>query len=154
MARLLPLEGGYVNDPQDAGGETKYGISKHAYPDVDIANLTIDQALAIYKRDFWDKIHGDELPLVIANQLLDFAVNAGLQTSIRKGQDALGVADDGHWGSVTQAAMASATPGPFTAKFAALKIRHYTRLTGFAHDGSGWMNRIAADLDYAAVDMK
>jgi lysozyme family protein len=153
MARLLPLEGAYVNDPEDPGGETKYGISKHAYPDEDIQNMTPERAGEIYKRDFWDKIHGDELPFVIADQLLDFAVNAGIQTSIRTGQQVLGVAADGYWGPVTQATLARVTPGIFTAKFAAAKIRHYTKLTKFPHDGAGWMNRIAADLDYAAGDM-
>ncbi|SRR6266404_5370179 len=155
MQRLLPIEGGYVNDPEDPGGETKYGISKHTYPDEDIKNLTIERASFLYKRDFWDVVHGDSLPFVIADQLLDFAVNASPQTSIRKGQEALGVVDDGHWGPVTQAAMNAANPGVFTAKFAARKIRYYTSLKPekFAHDGAGWMNRIATDLDYAAGDM-
>ncbi|OXE36892.1 MAG: hypothetical protein CGW95_04725, partial [Phenylobacterium zucineum] len=47
---LIGHEGGYTNNPQDPGGETKFGISKRAYPDQDIANLTLDAAKAIYKR--------------------------------------------------------------------------------------------------------
>jgi lysozyme family protein len=46
-------EGGYVDDPADPGGETKYGISKRSYPNEDIKNLTRDRAIAIYYRDFW-----------------------------------------------------------------------------------------------------
>ena len=50
---VLENEGGYVNDPADPGGETKYGISKRSYPALDIKNLTVEQATAIYLRDFW-----------------------------------------------------------------------------------------------------
>ena len=52
----LQEEGGYVNNPADPGGMTKYGISKRSYPNLDIANLTIDQAKAIYERDFWNQL--------------------------------------------------------------------------------------------------
>jgi lysozyme family protein len=48
-------EGGYVDDPQDPGGETKYGISKRAYPNVDIKNLTRDGAITLYFYDYWQK---------------------------------------------------------------------------------------------------
>jgi len=52
---ILKWEGGYVNDPNDPGGETKYGISKKAYPDLDIKHLTIDDAKEIYYQDYWIK---------------------------------------------------------------------------------------------------
>ncbi len=46
-------EGGYVNDPHDRGGETKFGISKRSYPHEDIPNLTRDEAIKIYYQDYW-----------------------------------------------------------------------------------------------------
>ncbi len=46
-------EGGYVNDPHDSGGETNFGISKRSYPDMDIKDLTREDAEEIYYRDFW-----------------------------------------------------------------------------------------------------
>lgn len=49
----LRWEGGYVNNPADPGGETKYGISKRSYPWLDIVNLTEEHARLIYYRDFW-----------------------------------------------------------------------------------------------------
>jgi len=49
-------EGGYVFDPDDPGGMTKYGICARSYPSVDIKNLTQDQAVAIYYRDYWSKV--------------------------------------------------------------------------------------------------
>lgn len=53
FGHILIYEGGYVNDPDDPGGETKYGISKRAFPDEDIANLTLDRAHDIYMEDYW-----------------------------------------------------------------------------------------------------
>jgi lysozyme family protein len=62
---ILEHEGGYVNHPSDPGGETKYGISKRAYPDIDIANLTEEDAEEIYYRDYWSKIKGDDLACLL-----------------------------------------------------------------------------------------
>ena len=59
---LIGHEGGYVNDKRDPGGETKYGIAKRSYPNVDVRNLTRAQAVDIYRRDFWQRVRGDELP--------------------------------------------------------------------------------------------
>tara|TARA_R100000963_G_C4537062_1_gene35886 strand:+ start:39 stop:254 length:216 start_codon:yes stop_codon:yes gene_type:complete len=52
---VLEHEGGYVNDPDDPGGETNFGVAKRSHPDVDIANLTKDSAKEIYKEHYWDK---------------------------------------------------------------------------------------------------
>jgi len=59
---ILNAEGGYVNHPKAPGGETKYGISKKSYPNYDIKNLTEEEAITIYKRDFWDRFQLDSLP--------------------------------------------------------------------------------------------
>ena len=56
---LIGEEGGYSADPHDPGGETKFGISKRAYPQLDIKSLTLDQAKAIYRRDYWDRLQLD-----------------------------------------------------------------------------------------------
>lgn len=76
--KLLKREGGYVNDPDDRGGETKYGISKKANPDVDIASLTIDAAKSIYKSRYWDAIGADGLPADMRELAFDAAVNHGV----------------------------------------------------------------------------
>ena len=74
---LLKHEGGYINDPADPGGETKYGISKRAYPDVAIQNLTIDSAKAIYKRDYWQGCKVRKLNLHYRYIYFDMCVNQG-----------------------------------------------------------------------------
>lgn len=75
---VLDHEGGYSVDPRDPGGETKYGISKRAHPDLDIAALTPEAAAAIYRRDYWDSLGLGGLPPPLAIVTLDAAVNAGL----------------------------------------------------------------------------
>ena len=60
-------EGGYVNDPKDPGGETNYGIAKRSHPTVDIKKLTLADAMAIYKREYWDfyRLYSLESPFCI-----------------------------------------------------------------------------------------
>jgi len=93
IGMILKHEGGYVNHPSDPGGETKYGISKRAYPDVDIANLSEEDAASIYKRDYWDRIKGDDLPASIACVVVDYAVNSGVSRASKALQGACGIAN-------------------------------------------------------------
>ena len=73
-------EGGYVNDPDDPGGETKFGISKRAYPHLDIKNLRVEDAKAIYMNDYWRKCRlGRVESQIIANKVFDIAVNSGVR---------------------------------------------------------------------------
>lgn len=74
--------GGYTNDPNDLGGETKFGISKRAYPDLDIKNLTAEKALEIYARDYWDKCACDAIPFPLCVVVFDSAVNCGVSRAL------------------------------------------------------------------------
>jgi len=78
IRNVIGREGGLVDNPADRGGLTKYGISQSAYPKLDIASLTADQAAAIYKRDFWDAIKADQLDPAIREMAFDAAVNQGV----------------------------------------------------------------------------
>lgn len=73
----LSYEGGYVWDNRDPGGETHFGISKRAYPHLDIKNLTLEEAKEIYRRDYWAVIGADKLPPALAIVALDCAINHG-----------------------------------------------------------------------------
>ena len=152
IERVLTHEGGYVNDPRDPGQETRWGISKRAYPQVDIRNLTRAQAVDIYRRDFWQRVRGDELPREFAFQALDAAVNHGIGNAVRWMQRAAGVADDGVIGPVTLAAVQRAQPADLVLRFNAERLRFYAKLTTFATFGRGWVNRVAGNLDHAAAD--
>ena len=74
---VLEHEGGYVNDPEDPGGETKYGVSKRAYPNEDIKNLTEEKAKDIYRRDYWERYRCAELPESLRHIYFDMCVNMG-----------------------------------------------------------------------------
>jgi lysozyme family protein len=150
--RLMGHEGGYSNDPRDPGGETQWGISKRSYPTVDIKALTRDEAKAIYRRDFWDRLNADSLPDGVAFQLFDFAVNSGSETAVRYLQRAVGVADDGHWGPVSQAAAEAMSESDTIMRLCAERLHYMTRLTGWSAFGRGWARRIADNLRYGAED--
>lgn len=152
FARLMGHEGGYVNHPNDPGGETKWGISKRSYPHLDIANLSREDAKAIYQRDFWEAIHADEMYDGVAFQALDFAINSGIQTAIRKLQLAAGVADDGAWGPVTRAAVAAMTETDMIMRFIAFRLKFWASLSTWPTFGRGWANRAADNLIYGAED--
>ena len=150
--RLMGHEGGYVNDPNDPGGETKWGVSKRSYPTVDIKNLTRLDAKEIYRRDFWDAIHADQLYDGVAFQCFDFAVNSGIQTAIRHLQRAIGVADDGWWGPVSTAAAQAMSETDTIMKLNAGRLDFMTRLRVWPSFGKGWARRIAQNLLYGAED--
>ena len=95
MEWILKIEGGYVDDPTDRGGETKYGISANAYPGVDIANLTIEEATELYRVDYWDAYRCGELNPVPGILLFDAVVQHRPKTAVRLLQEAAGTYIDG-----------------------------------------------------------
>lgn len=146
FTRLIGNEGGYVNHPSDPGGETNWGISKRSYPTVDIKNLTLDGAKAIYKRDFWDKLKCDALPDDLAFALFDTAVNSGTVTAIILLQRAVGVKDDGVYGSKTTSAIGTFEPKLLTARYAGQRLLYMTKLRPWDTFGKGWAKRVAEQL--------
>jgi lysozyme family protein len=138
---VLRFEGGYVNDPRDPGGETNYGISKRAYPNLDIRNLTVAQASAIYRRDYWTPLRCDDLPWPLSLAVFDAAVNQGTQPAAVMLQRVLGVAQDGRLGPVTLRAAARAGPDA-CANYLAERAMRYFGTRNFDRFGRGWLRRI------------
>ena len=83
IKQVLEHEGGYVNDPKDLGGETKYGITKRFYPNLNIKELTIEQAKEIYRKDYWDKNKVESLPQNLWHIYFDMCVNMGKRTAVK-----------------------------------------------------------------------
>jgi len=135
---VLTLEGGYVNDPLDPGGETKYGICKKFYPDLDIKNLTVDAAKEIYKRDFWDKCNCDKMPSDLALCVFDCAVNQGVWAASRLLQEAVKSKIDGIIGEQTLGKINSET----LADFMTLRNIRYIATKNFDKFGRGWIKRL------------
>ncbi len=108
IAFVLKVEGGYVNNPNDRGGETNWGISKRSYPSVDIKNLTRQGAIDIYERDYWrggrcDEIGETHPDLALAH--MDWCVNHGVGGAAKFLQRAVGATPDGAIGPKTLAAV-------------------------------------------------
>lgn len=152
MAWLLrpDIEGGYVNDVTDRGGETKYGISARTYPNVDIKNLTMDQATDIYWRDYWQANYCGALPAPLALALFDAVVQHQPRSAGSLLQQALGVLGDGIIGpqTITAARQACTRDGGHAvlADLLARRAQFYAGLVTanssqarFLH---GWMRRL------------
>ena len=150
--RILGHEGKYVNNPKDPGGETNWGISKRSYPHLDIRNLTRKQAKDIYRRDFWNQIRGEDLPDGVIFQVFDFAINSGIQTAIRYLQRAVGVADDGYWGPISQAAAENMTETDMIMLLNSERLDFMTRLSNWPDASKGWARRISGNLKFGALD--
>lgn len=162
--RLIGHEGGYSTDRNDPGNwtggkvgigvfkGTKYGIAANTYPNLDIKNLTIDQAKSIYKKDWWDKLGADQLHPAIVYQLWDFAVNAGKSRAIKELQQAVGVPDDGIIGPKTIASVKAKEVNDILLLLASERLKFYTSLSTWGTYGKGWTNRVAENLKYAAQD--
>ena len=83
IEEILEHEGGYVNDPLDAGGETNFGIAKRFYPNVDIKNLTKEQAKKIYHQDYWRPAKCDAVPSHLRYIYFDMCVNFGRSGAVK-----------------------------------------------------------------------
>lgn len=142
VAIVLEHEGVLSDDARDPGGLTKYGISKRAYPDLDVAALTREAAIAIYHRDYWTPIRGDDLPWALALPAFDCAVNQGVGTAARVLQKTLDVPRDGAVGPVTLAALRRADPKSVLFRFQAERALRYAANGNFAAYGRGWNHRL------------
>ena len=159
-------EGGFTDDPRDPGNwtggatgqgalrGTRWGISAASYPTLDIARLTLEDARAIYRRDYWDRVSGDHLPPPLALLVFDAAVNNGVGRAVRWLQGALGTASDGAVGPVTLAAVeAQAGRGaPLCAEFQARRLSFMAGLPTWRLFGTGWSRRLCA-LPFQAMQM-
>lgn len=146
--RVIWHEGGYVDDPVDPGGETKFGISKRAYPGEDIANLTLERAKLIYRFDYWAPAGCDAVPDALRFALFDMAVNQGVKTAIKALQHAVHETEDGIIGPRTLQAIQSSDVGRLLFRFTAARLVAYTRAPDpqWARFGRGWIRRVAANM--------
>lgn len=101
----LAEEGGYVIHPNDPGGETKFGISKRKFPALDIRNLTREQAIEIYHREYWLAFRCGEFPPGLDFAMFDAAVQHLPKVAGSLVQRAIGgLKPDGAIGPITLAA--------------------------------------------------
>lgn len=138
----LEQEGGYVNNCHDKGGETNFGICKKSYPDVDICNLTIEQAKEIYKRDYWNRCKCDFIPDALSVAVFDFAVNSGTKRAIKYLQMCLGVKADGIIGNQTIGACNRLPVKDVLTDYMDRRLIFLMGLKDFKYFGNGWSARV------------
>ena len=174
--QIILIEGGFINNPKDKGGATKYGITEKVARQngyiYDMRNLTKVKAKEIYKNEYWDKIGVNCESFNISFLLFDFAVNSGVKTAVKHLQNALnsmlnGIIEpliiDGVAGKKTQAAMDYVNGNGFFhsssieiigRKLEILliseRLKFYTSLskTQFNEFGKGWINRVANNIHF------
>lgn len=122
---VLRWEGGYVNDPNDPGGETKYGISKRAYPHEDIKNMTLERATKIYYENYWLKAGCNSLPFPFDIVVFDTSVNMGRRRAV----EFLNTYSD--WRD-----------------YLLKRIEFYSKLKTAKHFLRGWVNRVVDLYNY------
>lgn len=154
--RLIKHEGGYVNHPDDLGGETNWGITlrtarAEGYTGT-MRALTREQAKAIYRAAYWDRARAEQYDPAIGFQVFDAAVNHGIGNAVRFLQRAAGVADDGAVGAITLAAIHAMPVTDVLTRFHAERLDFYTKLSTWPAFGKGWVRRVVGNLRYAAVD--
>jgi lysozyme family protein len=164
---VVAHEGGFTSDPADPGNwtggaidvgtcrGTKCGISAAAYPDLDIANLTLDDAKSLYRRDYWDRIAGDQLPPAVALLTFDAAINNGAGHAVRWLQQAAGVTQDDVIGPKTLAAIERIAEGPngiaeLSTELLAQRLAFMAALPTWKTFGLGWARRLCR-LPYEAL---
>jgi len=161
LAFTLKAEGGFVDNPADPGGATNMGITLATLrewsedPDLGLAqieDLTLRTARAIYRSQYWNPLQGDALPKGVDLSVFDMGVNAGIWTSARLLQRALGFTGedvDGSIGPETLAAAAKCEPRLLIDDLAERQAAYYRGLADFPTFGRGWLDRTKARRDAA-----
>lgn len=139
---IFQHEGGYVRHPNDPGGETNFGISKRSYPQLNIRDLTKEEAAEIYRRDFWDKCQCDLLPPALRLSLFDAAINQGPARAVGFLQASVGATVDGVLGPETFAKVSQFNADRVLQKFAFHRLQAYWKNPNFKHFGFGWVKRL------------
>ena len=170
---ILSKEGGYVNDKEDSGGATNFGITLATWRKVgydkngdgvinkdDIKLLTVDDFNRVFKKNYWDACKADQIKdQSVANFLVDFAYNSGVARVSKFIQKIVGVTADGIIGSKTINAINNYPRGQ-RQLFATLKQRRINYLNGIVIANptqkkfyNGWMNRVNA-IGYGTLTYK
>lgn len=150
----LQFEGGFVDDPDDRGGRTNYGVTQATYNNWrkskglefrDVKLIERGEIEDVYLR-YWRacKAHTMSWPLSLA--VFDIAVNSGPIRAVKILQQALGLKADGQYGPITTAAVARATPRETARRVCELREAFFRRLGAVPSQAKflrGWLNRVA-----------
>ena len=157
LKAILHHEGGYVNHPKDPGGETNLGVTKRVYEEhgctKNMKDLTVEDVAPIYKKGYWDKMKGDDLPGGLDLSVFDFGVNAGPGRSAKYLQTMIGTVADGGIGPNTLKAVEAYVSEHGINKsienFQEARQGYYEKLSTFDTFGRGWTRRVTETTELA-----
>lgn len=147
---VLKHEGGFVNHPKDPGGMTNLGVTKknwEAFLDQDVSEsemraLTPDMVKPFYKKNYWDKIRGDELPAGVDYAAYDLAVNSGTGRAAKYLQEIAGVPADGVIGPRSVEAIKKCDAESAVEAICTMRLDFLKGLGTFETFGKGWTIRV------------
>lgn len=105
VAITLQHEGGYVDNPNDKGGPTNFGITQSDMPGVDMKTLTIERATTFYYQRYWNALYAQINDQAVCTKLFDMGVLFSVKTAVRLLQGVLEVPQDEVFGLGTLAAL-------------------------------------------------
>jgi lysozyme family protein len=150
LKKLLIHEGNFVNHPSDPGGITNLGVTAkvweewvgHPVDEKVMRALTPTDVGPLYKRKYWDKVQGDELPSGVDYVVFDAAINSGPGRAAKWLQACVGVEPDGGIGPATLAAVKSQNPKELIENLCDKRLNFLQSLSTFATFGKGWERRV------------
>jgi len=157
LETILHHEGGYVNHPKDPGGETNLGVTKRVYEDFggtkDMKDLTVEDVEPIYRKNYWDRVKGDELPSGLDLCVFDFGVNAGTGRAAKYLQTMIGTVADGGIGPNTLKALSNYVESEgiegTIRNYQEARQEYYESLSTFETFGRGWTRRVDETTEVA-----
>ena len=157
LETILHHEGGYVNHPKDPGGETNLGVTKRVYEEwggtKDMKDLTVADVAPIYKKNYWDRVKGDELPSGLDLCVFDFGVNAGTGRAAKYLQTMIGTVADGGIGPNTLQALGlyveEVGVEDAVRNYQEARQEYYESLSTFETSGKGWTRRVRETTELA-----
>jgi lysozyme family protein len=150
LKAVLHHEGGFVNHPEDPGGMTNLGVTKkvweewvgHEVDEKSMRALTPEVVGPMYRKKYWDKIRGDDLPEGVDYVVFDAAVNSGAGRAAKWLQSCVGVEPDGGIGPKTLAAVASFEPKSLVEDYGKRRLSFLMDLPHWSTFGKGWTRRV------------
>ena len=147
---VIVNEGGYVDNSQDPGGATNWGCTKavwekyvgHEVTKDDIKALTKEDVKPLYKRNYWDAIHGDAIPSGLDYCIFDCAINSGVGRAAKFIQEIVGVSADGAIGNNTVTAITQINSITLINEFSDKRQAFLESLKTFPTFGKGWTKRV------------
>lgn len=157
---VIVNEGGYVDNKLDPGGATNWGCTQavwegyigHKVSVDDMKALTKEDVKPLYKKRYWDAIHGDAIPSGLDYCLFDCAINSGVNRSAKIIQEIVGVFADGAIGNNTVSAITQLNPITAINEFCDKRQAFLESLKTFPVFGKGWSKRVS-EVRIRALEM-